>query len=222
MPLPLKHFYMIRHGQTEANKKEIMAGSTDSPLTELGREQARAVQRIVSALDIKPKSIVHSNLSRARDTAQIINEALNIPMHEEPKVAEIHSGDWEGKPWTECEALLDGWPTPPNGENFTEFCARIKDGKKHHLDRHDAPVLIVCHGGVFRGLGGIYGLNTPGIFENCHLYEFMPNLSYAHFPWNVWNYRFIGDDLIRSESQVFHESVVYHHIEESAEKTAKA
>lgn len=205
MPLPHKHFYMIRHGQTEANVAQVMAGSTDSPLTQTGREQARAVQDIVKSLTIKPTTIVHSNLSRARDTAHIINEVLDVPMHEEADLAEIHSGDWEGKPWAECEDLLDGWPTPPGGETFDEFCARLKRGKELHLDQHDGPILIVSHGGVFRGLGGIYGLNTPGVFENCHLHEFHPDPSNDHFPWHVWSYRYTSE-LQRAQADVFHKS----------------
>ncbi len=205
MPLPLKHFYMIRHGQTEANKREVMAGSTDSPLTELGREQAKSVQKVVSELKVKPKTIVHSDLSRARDTAHIINEVLNVPMHEEPDIAEIHSGDWEGRPWAECEDLLDGWPTPPNGETFDEFAERLRKGKKLHIEQHDGPVLLVCHGGVMRGFGAIYGLNTPGIFENCHLHEFHPDPENTHFPWQVWNYRYT-DQLMREESTVYKNS----------------
>ena len=205
MPLPLKHFYMIRHGQTEANKAEVMAGSTDSPLTDLGREQARAVQDVIKNLEIKPKAIVHSNLSRARDTASIINEVLGVPMHEEPDVAEICAGDWEGKPWSECTSLLDGWPTPPNGETFEEFCTRIRNGKTYHIEKHEDPVLIVCHGGVFRGLGGLYGLNTPGIFRNCHLHEFHPAPHDTVFPWEVWNYDYDGK-LIKEKTTVFHES----------------
>ncbi len=208
MPLPLKHFYMIRHGQTVANRAQVMAGSDDSPLTDLGREQAKAVQNVVQALDIKPNVIVHSNLSRARDTASIINEVLDLPMYEEPNVAEIHCGDWEGKPWSECEALLDGWPTPPNGETFTEFCERIRNGKKEHIERHSGPILIVCHGGVFRGMGGIYGLNTPGIFRNCHLHEFHPDPTNDHFPWKVHAYDY-GTELTREPVSVFHDSNIY-------------
>lgn len=208
MPLPQKHFYMIRHGQTEANLAQVMAGSTDSPLTALGREQAKGVQDIVRNLAIKPTAIVHSNLSRARDTASIINEALGVPMHEEADVAEICAGDWEGKPWHECAELLDGWPTPPNGESFEEFCTRIRRGKKRHLEQHDGPILIVCHGGVFRAMGGLYGLNTPGIFRNCHLHEFHPSPESQNFPWAVSHYDY-ENRVIKEKTNVFHDSQPY-------------
>lgn len=205
MPLPAKHFYMIRHGQTDANAARIMAGSLDSPLTDLGREQARSVHTILKTLDLKPTTIVHSHLSRARDTANIINEVLNVPLFEEPDIAELHAGDWEGVPYEECEELLTGWPTPPNGESFTEFCARLKRGKARRLNEHDGPILMVSHGGVFRGFGGIYGLQTPGIFENCHLYEFVPDSLNEQFPWQVWSYADCGT---REQTNVYRASAV--------------
>jgi len=188
MPIIAKHFFMIRHGETEANAARIMAGSLDSPLTEKGRNQARKARDIVKMLHTKPSTIVHSNLSRARDTAQIINEALNVPMHEDPDLAEFHAGDWEGVPYEHCEELLTGWPDPPNGETYHDFTQRIRNGKNRALENYDGPVLIVAHGGVFRGLGKLYNLNTPGVFKNCHLYEFEPNLENIHFPWRVYSY----------------------------------
>ncbi len=204
MPLPAKHFYMIRHGETEANRDRIMAGSMDSPLTDNGRNQAQSVQDIVLKLEIRPSIIVHSNLSRARETARIINEALNVPIYEDPDLAELHAGDWEGVPYEVCDELLTGWPTPPNGETFTDFCSRIKRGKINNLSKHEGPILIVSHGGVFRGLGGIYGLHTPGIFKNCHLYEFQP-ADIETFPWHVWSYEECGT---RLKSEVFHQSKI--------------
>lgn len=215
MPLPLNHFYMIRHGQTEANAKQVMAGSTDSPLTALGREQAQEAQKVVEALQTKPKRIVHSHLSRARDTAHIINQTINAPIYEDANLAEIHSGEWEGKPWSECESLLDGWPTPPNGEDFGTFCARIRQAKQEHISHKITPTLIVSHGGVFRGMGGIYGLNTPGIFANCHLYEFLPNTSQPRFPWDVFSYGFDGNGITKKKETIFHDSpqMEDHHIQ---------
>lgn len=209
--VPAKHFYMIRHGETTANKARKMAGSLDSPLTDFGREQAAHVQNIVADLEIKPKAIVHSNLSRARDTASIINQALNVPMHEEADLAELHAGDWEGVPYDECQDLLTGWPDPPNGETFSEFCARIRNGKTKALSQHDTPVLIVSHGGVFRAFGGVYGLKPPGIFRNCHLYEFQPDPSNDIFPWKVWSYDY--------ESTIERVSVDVYHLSERMEIT---
>ncbi|MCB1840918.1 MAG: histidine phosphatase family protein [Rhodospirillales bacterium] len=202
--LPAKHFYMIRHGQTEANAQRIMAGSMDTPLNETGRAQARSAHDVLKSLSVKPRTIVHSNLSRARDTAKILNEVLNAPMHEDAGLAELHAGDWEGEPYDICSPLLQGWEDPPNGETFAAFTQRLKEAKKRTLGSHDGPVLIVSHGGVFRGLGMIYGLEIPGVFKNCHLHEFIPDPANTVFPWEVWSYTALADGIVREKTDVFH------------------
>lgn len=205
--LPAKPFYMIRHGETEANAARVMAGSLDTPLTDKGRAQASVARDIAARLETKPQMIVHSHLSRARDTAQIINEGLGAPMHEDADLAEFHAGEWEGVPYDQCDGLLSGWVNPPGGETHVQFVDRIRRGKHNALSTHDAPVLLVCHGGVFRGFGKIYGLNVPGVFKNCHLYEFQPDPNNQAFPWRVWSYGFDQDDF-RQESFVFHTCLV--------------
>lgn len=182
-----KPFYMIRHGETEANAKRIMAGSLDSPLTETGRSQAKTIHAILEHLEIKPETIAHSHLSRARDTAQIINAALNVPFIEDNGLAELYAGDWEGVPYEDCPNFLDGWSDPPNGETFADFFKRIKGAKNRVLETSKKYPLIVSHGGVFRAFGKIYGLNSLGV-KNCHLHLFEPQMNHPHFPWTVWEF----------------------------------
>ena len=78
MSIPDKAFYMIRHGETEANAARIMAGSIDTPLTEHGKIQADIARQVIEKITIKPAAIFHSHLSRARDTASIINKNGDI------------------------------------------------------------------------------------------------------------------------------------------------
>lgn len=193
--IPVKHFYMIRHGQTDANVSRRMAGSTDSPLTETGRAQAEAVRIIVQNLAIKPQLVAHSHLSRARETATIINEAINAPMIEDPDLGEMHAGDWEGVSYDECRSMLDEWRNPPGGETFDQFSGRIAAAKRRIFSRTETPPLIVSHGGVFRGFARLYNLHIP-VIENCRLFEFEP-ISEIHdaahdtprtFPWRVYSY----------------------------------
>jgi uncharacterized phosphatase len=205
--IPLKRFYMIRHGETEANAAQIMAGSLDSPLTQNGRNQARAVHEVIQHLKDKPTMIVHSNLSRARDTALIINEALNVPVMEDAEFAEIHAGDLEGVSWHECGDHFDTWRDMPNGEKFEDFFARVRRAKQRHLESADGPVLIVSHGGVFRAFGMIYGIDTPGV-RNCHLHEFTPRVPTSPtdlltFPWDAWHYDYEGG-LVKRRADIYH------------------
>ena len=203
--IPAKPFYMIRHGQTEANAKKLMAGSIDSPLTELGRRQAYEVQCVIKALDTKPTAIAHSHLSRARDTALIINEALNLPVYEDKDLSEIHAGDLEGAPYEQCKDLFQSWPTVPGGESPNEFFNRVKQAKSRLIKRFTDPVLIVCHGGVMRAFGAIHGLPIPGRFENAHLYEFRPKTEKTQFPWDVFDYRLCPQTQkpIKSKSTIY-------------------
>lgn len=189
--IPVKHFYMIRHGETEANAAQIMAGSMDTPLTPNGRAQAKDIHTVLDHLPVRPEVIVHSHLSRARDTASIINEALGLPMHEDPDCGEMHTGDWEGAPYSVCTSLFRGWVEPPGGESVENFFSRVKRAKKAALHAHNVP-LIVCHGGVFRAFWQLFGLSTMGV-KNCKLYEFAPgNMNDAQhageFPWDVFRY----------------------------------
>ncbi len=203
--IPAKPFYMIRHGETEANAARLMAGSIDSPLTLRGRQQAFEAQRTVNALIKKPTAIYHSHLCRARDTALIINQTLNVKTHEDKDLAEIHAGDLEGAPYDECVELFNGWPEIPNGETPKEFFDRVKQAKSRAIDGSDDPVLIVCHGGVMRAFGEIHGVTTPGKFENAHLYEFKPNTQNSKFPWEVFDYRFCNETqkLIQTRSTIY-------------------
>ncbi len=203
--LPAKTFYMIRHGETEANAAQIMAGSMDSPLTAKGRAQAHTAQKIVKCLDIKPAAIYHSHLSRARDTAAIINEAINAPLFEDADLAEIHAGDLEGACYSLCQDLFRGWPQIPNAESGKEFFARVKRGKMKALSSDYAPVLIVCHGGVMRAFGEIHSISPPSRFQNAHLYEFSPNANNPIFPWNVFDFSLCEKTkkLLRNRSDIY-------------------
>lgn len=186
--LPLQHFYMIRHGQTEANAKEVMAGSIDSPLTKLGIKQAQAARDLIDKLTVKPEIIFHSHLSRARDTAKIINESLDVDLIEDSDLAEIHAGDMEGVSYEITRTLFTTWKEVPNGEKPQDFFERVKRGKSKALTHRKKPPLIVCHGGVMRAFGEINSVPTPGIFENAHLYEFVPNTTNENLPWDVYDY----------------------------------
>lgn len=62
--------YIIRHGQSEANRDHLCGGQTDSPLTELGISQANEAKRLLST--IKFDAVYSSDLQRAAKTAEII------------------------------------------------------------------------------------------------------------------------------------------------------
>lgn len=196
--IPAKPFYLIRHGETEANAARITAGGElDSPLTAQGRAQAQKVAGVIHQLEIKPTKVVHSPMSRARDTAHFINTALKLAMHEVHDLREHVVGEWEGKPWEEVIHLIHGNVRPKGGENKDDFGVRVRRVFTEVLDTHEDPVMIVAHGGIFHSLLHIHGWPYEGGIQNCHLHYFEPSPDCAPFPWRIWQFDIENDTLMR-------------------------
>lgn len=66
----MKRLYLLRHGQTEFNVKKLVQGRCDSPLTDLGRQQAGMAAAWLKAHNVVPDKVASSPLGRAMDTAQ--------------------------------------------------------------------------------------------------------------------------------------------------------
>lgn len=75
----MKRLYLLRHGQTEFNVKKLVQGRCDSPLTDLGRQQARAAAAWLKAHSVVPDKVVSSPLGRAMDTASLVSAELLGP-----------------------------------------------------------------------------------------------------------------------------------------------
>lgn len=186
MPLPTTPFYMIRHGESVANVEQYASGHVDVPLTEKGIAQAQAARKVFQCLEIKPTVIIHSHLQRARNTARIINEVLGLEMIEDPQIAEQHYGEWEGVHWDHTRQSIRDGIDPPGGESHSDFYERVREVVTRHVSARLSPVLFVCHGGVFRAIGALYGEKITGI-ENCSLHHFEPETDRAGiaFPWKM-------------------------------------
>jgi broad specificity phosphatase PhoE len=146
-------FYLVRHGESEANAAHRFAGQSDSPLTERGRQQAEAVADMLTAVQFD--RIVTSDLSRTRDTAEIIARRQGTPIEVLPQLREIDVGERTGTPFDEARGLPnwrdDGFVAWPGGETLQEVLARVL-GVVERLT-HESPgktVLVVGHGGINR------------------------------------------------------------------------
>jgi probable phosphoglycerate mutase len=190
--LPPKSFYMIRHGQTEHNISQIAAGGeTDSALTELGRKQAQELAPYLINLEMIPSRIFHSSMQRARHTAEYLNEFLGLEMEEIHDLREQEIGDWAGRPWSDPEIRFTRDTAPPNGETSAQFGARVQRAITYCLEKTEnvGPPLIVCHGGLFFGLGIMYNIyEAITEIENCQLHYFEPHDDYPFFPWKIVQY----------------------------------
>ena len=75
----MKKLYLLRHGQTEFNVKKLVQGRCDSPLTDLGRQQAGAAAAWLKAHNVTPDKVISSPLGRAMDTASLVATELLGP-----------------------------------------------------------------------------------------------------------------------------------------------
>ncbi len=147
--LELRDFYFIRHGETDWNREHRGMGQKDIPLNERGLEQAHKAATVLVKEPIQ--TICFSPLMRARVTAEIIGEKLNVPLVEIPGLIECSWGENEGKikgKWT------DDWVRGteiPGAENYQEFLRRAV-AAINRATKENGPVLIVAHGGVFWAL----------------------------------------------------------------------
>lgn len=185
--LPPAPFYLVRHGETEANAAQRAAGGRlDTPLTANGILQAKILAEKIRDLEIKPSKIYHSSLSRARDTASYINHHLGLDMVEMPELIEHIFGDWENVSWDIIlPEMKKGNYDPPNGETNAQFVARVTAAFHTLLSApHDAPPMIVAHGGIFRALRLAYG-QQPSHISNCEMHLFTPRPVQTEFPWLV-------------------------------------
>ena len=88
---------LVRHGETDWNLAGRIQGSTDIPLNDTGRRQAREVAADLRSRLDGPVAIVASDLSRARETAEIIAAELGLDApHLYPQLREHAYGEAEG------------------------------------------------------------------------------------------------------------------------------
>ena len=171
-----KTFYMIRHGETVANAGNYASGSLDTPLTDLGKSQAENARILFEKMDVMPDVMVHSHLSRAFDTASILNTNIKLPMVLNTNLAEQFYGDWQEVSWDIVRPLMNEGQQPPNGENWIDFRHRVFLGVKEVLEMPYKLPLIVTHGGVINALCDYYSIDKMRVL-NCEIYKFSIGVS---------------------------------------------
>ncbi len=157
--------YLVRHGQTEFNKERRIQGRFDSPLTELGVRQAKAVAGLLKDLIREPDGwrIVASPLGRAHATAEIVGKRLGLPVELDDRLREISWGAFDGRLRGELEAQYPdtfgrtGWAfDAPDGEPYDEVAARVGAWLADLPPEPERRVIAVSHGVTGRVLRGLY------------------------------------------------------------------
>ncbi len=151
--------FLARHGQTEWNAQGRYQGRLDSPLTALGRAQARAAAETMRGRGVA--RLLCSPLGRARHTADVVAEAVGIPVEVDAALAEIAIGRWEGLTREEVDERFPGERARrmrdedrvsyryAGGESLAEIRERARS-VSGRLD--ERTTLIVAHAGINRVL----------------------------------------------------------------------
>lgn len=148
----------IRHGETAWNVDARIQGHIDIPLNDHGRRQAQWLARALAEGD-RPDVLYSSDLARARETAEAIAQACELPLRLEPTLRERCFGVFEGHTVEEVRqrdpALADRWRrrepgfVPPGGESLESFHERCVSTVLALAQAHPGcTVAFVAHGGV--------------------------------------------------------------------------
>lgn len=143
--------YFIRHGETNYNKEKRLQGHLDIPLNETGIAQANEALEILKQYQFD--EIYCSPLSRAKQTANIINSYLKIKISIDDRLKEICMGTLQGTLLSdlseEDRELSFSHLEYFGGESTEEFNLRVESFFKE-IENSSKNILIVSHGGVFR------------------------------------------------------------------------
>lgn len=172
MSVPSRSFCGLRHGATDWNRQGLFQGRTDNPLNEDGLKQAHEAADLLRGAGIS--RIVASPLVRAARTAEIIADAIAVPLTIDAGIIEFDFGSFEGRPVRDL-MIKHGVNSatglvsilPADGENWDAMARRSLACVSGWLDRHPGDdFLFVCHDAVMQGmanaLAGSYFKNSHG------------------------------------------------------------
>ncbi len=177
----MSNIYIIRHGQTDLNRKHILQGRIDEPLNEDGIRQAEEAAEQLRSMGITIDSVWSSPLQRARDTARII--AGDAPLKTDERLLEMDYGPYDGTDLTSpppeiLEFFSDfvNNPEPPGMEPLAAIVQRLGEFLE---ELRDAPpegnVLISTHAIAMKGAleyltPGSNGSYWDKHIKNCDIY----------------------------------------------------
>lgn len=173
--------YMARHGETDDNRPPLrFQGFRDTRLNRTGRLQAAELAERVSGQGIA--SLWSSDLSRARETAEIVGARIGLAPRLDPRLRESNRGRWEGRLFADVAReepeRFAAWMRAgaqwrfPGGESLLEHQRRVASCLEEIGAQGELPALAVCHGGSIRvmlclrdprGLAAFHDFELPNV-----------------------------------------------------------
>jgi alpha-ribazole phosphatase len=150
--------YLVRHGAIVSATEKSFVGQSDTPLSADGIAQAWALRQWLAP--IRFSRVISSDLSRSRQTCEIISAQQAQPSETVPALREIGLGEWEGVSFAEIKGRfpkefaargldMENW-RPPGGESFADCFARVSTVISGILANSHGNILLAGHAGVNR------------------------------------------------------------------------
>ncbi len=188
---------LMRHGRSRADDEIVHEGRYDSPLTDVGRQQAQARARDLLAQGMTFDCIIASPLARAHETAQIIAEVLHVPLEVDADWMELDNGPLAG---LSPDVAAVRYPKPDFRNPYEPFCGSGESEWEIHcraaralgkvVRRGAGCYLVVAHGGILNAaLRTIVGA-TPAPYGQGIAFAF-GDTSYAQLAYFPCRHRWV-------------------------------
>lgn len=146
---------LIRHGETEWSRSGQHTGSTDIPLTEVGRLAAKRLRPVLDTMEFS--LVLSSPLNRALETCELAG--LGNRMRIDPNLCEWDYGKYEGLTPAQIHRTAPGWLVfndgCPGGESPEQIAQRV-DRVIQEVREHGGRVALFAHGHVLRVLAACW------------------------------------------------------------------
>ena len=162
---PLLTVHVIRHGETDDNKKGILFGSADISLNDAGRQQAAVLSDRLAPSSVR--ELYSSPQKRAHETALIIAEKLHVPIFIDERLNPQNFTS--EKDFSDELALRD-------------YVGQIISFFKNKAAEHKQEIYVIAHSGLVKSLFGYLSL-VPGediTVPNCSVFTFIYNPCSGH------------------------------------------
>ena len=142
---------LIRHGETPLNRARVLQ-PPDTPLSDLGQQQAQAMAKRVSAMPLA--AILSSDMSRAAQTCAPLSDIAGLPVQYSHMLHERNFGDLRGRRFDELgfDPMAPDYE-PVNGESWAVFNERVARAFELIVQTRaqlNGPLAVVSHGLVIR------------------------------------------------------------------------
>ena len=168
--------YVIRHGETDLNKKKVLQGRSNQPLNEKGREQAQKARDFFISRNIRFDKVYSSPLDRAVETARILVGDDKIIIDE--RLIEMDYGPYEGmdlnSPAKEVMAFFSDFANTPAPEGMEQLSEVIERAGSFIEDlypriKEEENILISAHAISMKGILEYLTLASKGGYWSCYI-----------------------------------------------------